>query len=223
MRKKLCAVHTILNFDEVINTPFVQKFADAHKEEVEVFNIMDDSLLSDTRADGMNARIAHRMLCYAKAAEGSGADGVIVTCTSVNEATKMIRPLLRIPIINIEEPTAEAAAKTGGKIGILATVATSPAAIGRVIEEKAAESGKEVTLIPRVVEGAFELLCAGKRDEHDKQVRAALYELAKEVDCVVFAQISMSLLTHDEIGVPLYKIGFPGLEKILSLMEENSR
>lgn len=218
--KKLCAIHTILNFDEVINTPFVEKFADQHKENLEVFNIMDDSLLRDTRANGMTPEIAHRMLCYAKAAEGSGADGVIVTCTSVNEATKMIKPFLQIPIINIEEPTAEAAAQVGGKIGILATLTTSPVAIGRVIEEKAAEMGKEVTLVTKVVEGAFELLCEGKREEHDRQVRNALYELAKEVDCVVFAQISMSLMPHDEIEVPLFKIGFPGLERIYSLMEE---
>ncbi len=46
--------------------------------------------------------------------------------------------------MNIEEPVAEMAVANGTRIGILATLPTSPAAIGRVIMEKAAEAGKEM-------------------------------------------------------------------------------
>ena len=108
---------------------------------------MDDSLLEETRIyDGMTQAIASRMLNYANAAEASGASGVLVTCTSVNQATKYIRPLLNIPILNIEEPVAELAVENGTRIGILGTLPTSPAAIGRVIREKAREMGKAVAL-----------------------------------------------------------------------------
>ena len=137
MTKKLYTINTVNNFMDLIFNPFGKPFAEQNPD-YEVYNIMDDSLLSDTRKfGGMTPVIATRMLNYAKAAEASGANGIIVTCTSVNKATKFIRPLLSIPIINIEEPVAEMAVANGTKIGILATLTSSPGAIGSVIQEKA--------------------------------------------------------------------------------------
>ncbi len=218
MAKKLYTINTVNNFMDIIYTPHVKKYVD-EVGGLEVFNIMDDSLLRSTLDDGgMTPTTASRMLNYAKAAEASGADGVIVTCTSVNLATKSIRPFLNIPIINIEEPVAEMAVAAGKKIGILATLPSSPVAIERVIREKAAEAGKEVEIISRVAEGAFDVLCQGDRKKHDEMICDCLYDLAKEVDCIAFAQISMSLLEHEEVEVPIFKIGRSGMERIHELM-----
>ena len=163
MGKLLYTINTVNNFMDIIFNPFGKPFANANPD-IEVYNIMDDSLLVDTRKyNGMTPTIASRMLNYAKAAEASGADGIICTCTSVNRATKMIRPLLNIPMINIEEPVAEMAAKSGTRIGVLGTIPTSPGAISWEIEEKAAELGKEIEIVPAVVDGAFDVLCAGNR------------------------------------------------------------
>lgn len=219
MVKKLYTINTVNNFMDIIFNPFGKPFAEANPD-YEVYNIMDDSLLPDTRKyDGMTPTIASRMMNYAKAAQASGADGIIVTCTSVNQATKMIRPLLNIPIINIEEPVAEMAAKSGKRIGVLATLPTSPVAIARVIQEKAAEMGKDVEIVTAVADGAFDVLCAGDREKHDQMICDKLYQLAKEVDCIAFAQISMSLLKHDAVDIPIFKIGPSGFEKIKELME----
>ena len=218
MGKLLYTINTVNNFMDIIFNPFGKPFAEANPD-IEVYNIMDDSLLVDTRKySGMTPIIASRMLNYAKAAEASGADGVICTCTSVNHATKMIRPLLNIPMINIEEPVAEMAAKSGKRIGVMGTIPTSPGAISWEIEEKAAEMGKEIEIVPVVVDGAFDVLCAGDRDKHDEMVCEALYKLSKEVDCIAFAQISMSLLKHEPVDVPLFKIGASGFDKIKELM-----
>lgn len=218
MGKLLYTINTVNNFMDIIFNPFGKPFAEANPD-IEVYNIMDDSLLVDTRKyNGMTPTIASRMLNYAKAAEASGADGVIVTCTSVNHATKMIRPLMNIPMINIEEPVAEMAAMSGKRIGVMGTIPTSPGAISWEIEEKAAQMGKEIEIVPVVVDGAFDVLCAGDRDKHDEMVCEALYKLSKEVDCIAFAQISMSLLKHDPVDVPLFKIGASGFDKIKELM-----
>ena len=218
MGKLLYTINTVNNFMDIIYNPFGKPFAEANPD-IEVYNIIDDSLLVDTRKyDGMTPTIASRMLNYAKAAEASGADGVIVTCTSVNHATKMIRPLMNIPMINIEEPVAEMAAMSGKRIGVMGTIPTSPGAISWEIEEKAAQMGKEIEIVPVVVDGAFDVLCAGDRDKHDEMVCEALYKLSKEVDCIAFAQISMSLLKHDPVDVPLFKIGASGFDKIKELM-----
>lgn len=218
--KKLYTINTneAEVFLDAIYNPFLKPFKDANPA-VELYNIIDDSLLNDTRKyGGMTPVIANRMLNYAMAAEKSGADGVLVTCTSVNKATAAIRPLLSIPILNIEEPVAEAAAKSGERIGILATLPTSPGAISWEIEEKAARLGKHVEVVPTVVEGAFDVLRSGDRKKHDEMVCEALYKLAKKVDCIAFAQISMSLLKHEPVDVPLFKIGPSGFDKIKELM-----
>lgn len=218
MGKLLYTINTVNNFMDIIFNPFGKPFAEANPH-IEVYNMLDDSLLVDTRKyNGMTPVIASRMFNCAKAAESSGADGVLVTCTSVNRATKMIRPLMSIPMINIEEPVAEMAAKSGKRIGVLGTIPTSPGAISWEIEEKAAELGKEIEIVPVVVDGAFDVLCAGDRDKHDEMVCEALYKLSKEVDCIAFAQISMSLLKHDPVDVPLFKIGASGFDKIKELM-----
>ena len=148
MGKLLYTINTVNNFMDIIFNPFGKPFAEENPD-IEVYNIMDDSLLVDTRRyNGMTPVIASRMLNYAKAAESSGADGVICTCTSVNHATKMIRPLLNIPMINIEEPVAEMAAKSGKRIGVMGTIPTSPGAISWEIEEKAAEMVRRSKLSP---------------------------------------------------------------------------
>lgn len=220
MFKKLYAMYTVNNFMEMIYQPFGVPFCQHHPD-IKLYNIMDDSLLKDTLAAGqMTPVIAARMMSYAQAAQASGADGLIVTCTSVNEATAHIKPLLQIPIINIEEPVAEQAVQQGKRIGVLATLRTSPAAIGRTIQRKADQMGKQVEIVNRVVDGAFDVLCAGDRAKHDEMVNEALYTLAKEVDAIAFAQISMSLLVHEAVDVPLCKIGVSGFEKILQMMKE---
>lgn len=216
--KKLYTINTVNNFMDLIFRPFGVPFAENDKD-IEIFNIMDDSLLKETlEKGGVTSQICNRMLFYAQAAQASGADGILVTCTSVNEATKHIRRFLNIPILNIEEPVAEMAVSHGQKIGIMGTIPTSPGAIGRVIKEKAAEMNKQIEIVNAVVDGAFAVLCSGDRKKHDEMVCEALYKLSKEVDVIAFAQISMSLLQHEPIEVPLYKIGTSGFNRIKEMM-----
>lgn len=216
--KKLYTINTINNYQELIYDPFTKPFEEQNPE-IEIVNLMDDSLLKDTRTyNGVTPAIARRMYFYAQAAVESGADGIIVTCTSVNMATALIKPFLRIPIINIEEPVAELAIENGTRIGVLATVPTSPAAIGRVIQEKALEKNKEIQIINAVADGAFDTLSSGRRDLHDEMVCEALYQLAKKVDVIAFAQISMGLIEYGDLSVPVYKIGNSGFERIKALM-----
>lgn len=217
--KKLYTINTVNNFMDMIFKPFGVPFAQENPE-IEVYNIMDDSLLKDTLANGSpTPQVCNRMMNYAQAAQNAGASGILVTCTSVNAATKLIQQMINIPMINIEEPVAQMAVDNGRRIGVMGTLPTSPAAIGRVIEAKALEAGKTIEIVNSVVDGAFDVLCSGDRAKHDEMVCEALYKLAKEVDVVVFAQISMSLLKHETIDVPIYKIGRSGFDKIKQMMQ----
>ncbi len=216
--KKLFLLNTITNFKDIIFDPFGKPFMEENPD-IEVFNIMDDTLLKETIAKGgITDSVMRRMYNYTMQAVECGADCVMGTCTSVNMAAQFIRPLAPIPVLNIDEPLAREAVKSGKKLGVLATLPTSPGAIIRLLEQNAKESGKDIEIVTMVAEGAFDVLCTGDRAKHDEMVNENLYKLSKEVDAVVFAQISMSLLKHDPVDCPTFKIGKSGFEEAKKLM-----
>ena len=66
----------------------------------------------------------------------------------------------------------------------------------------------------------MDALTSGDVEKHDEMVTKALFELAKEVDTITFAQISMSKVKHDDPGVPIYKIGRSGFEEAKRILFE---
>jgi len=219
MKKKLCLIHTINNFMDIIYNPFGKPFAEENPD-IEVQNIADDSLLKDTLAAGepTNA-VSSRILSYVNCAERMGANVAMVTCTSVNSAAKYARLFAGIPVFNIDEPVAKMTVEAGKKIGVLATLPTSPKATVRLLNEEAERKGKGIETFVKVVDGAFDVLCSGNRAKHDEMVAEALYSLAKEVDVITFAQISMSLVPYEECKVPIFKIGTSGFAEAKRILE----
>lgn len=204
---KLCTLHTTDKFMELMSDPFTKPFLREHPE-VEQMDITDSSLIKETQAAGYaTPAVARRMYNYMMCAADAGADAILVTCTSVNTVTKVVRSMIPIPVISIEEPVAEMAVKTGKKIGILSSLATSAEPVKQTIMDKSEKAGKEVDIKIQVADGAFEALMAGDRLLHDEKVREALAKLVKEVDVVVFAQISMALVEHPEYEIPVLKFG----------------
>ena len=61
-------------------------------------------------------------------------------------------------------------------------------------EKKAAEQKREVTVVERVAEEAFEALLAGNTGQHDEILKRTIVGLANEVDVVVLAQVSLARL-----------------------------
>lgn len=217
MKKKLGLIYTINTFMDVIYKPFAKPFLDENPD-IEAFNIMDDSLLADTLAAGeLTNPVAARILFYALSAERAGADAVMITCTSVNMAAAYARRFASVPVFNIDEPVAREAVSMGKRIGVLATLPTSPKATIRLLAEEAARQGKKIETVARVAEGAYDYRVSDP-GRHDAMVADALAKLAKEVDVITFAQISMSLVPHDDPGIPVLKIGKSGFAEAKRLL-----
>lgn len=204
---KLCTLHTTDQFMEMMSDPFTKPFLKDNPD-VTQMDIADSSLIKETQAaGGPTPSVKRRMLNYMLCAADAGADAILVTCTSVNSVTKSVRDMVPIPVISVEEPVAELAVAQGKTIGILSSLATSAEPVKTTILEKAAAAGKEVEVRIAVADGAFDALTSGNRPLHDDKVREALAKLVKEVDVVVFAQMSMALVTHPEYDVPVLKFG----------------
>jgi Asp/Glu/hydantoin racemase len=176
----------------------VQPLKDQLKEQLpdaRVINIVDDSLLNDVRAAGhLTPEVTQRMYSYMANAQAMNADYILNACSSVGEAVDVLRGMIRTPIAKIDEAMALEASSIGTRIGVIATVKTTLEPTVRLIRKKAAEQKREVTVVERVAEEAFEALLAGNTERHDEILKQTIIGLADEVDVVVLAQVSMARL-----------------------------
>ena len=163
--------------------------------EARVINIVDDSLLNDVRSAGhLTPEVTSRIYSYMQNAQSMGADLILNACSSVGEATDLLRRMIRTPIIKVDEVMAEEASRIGQRVGVVATVSTTLEPTVRLIRKKAAENKRDVTVVERIADGAFDALLAGDAARHDDILTRTIVALMDEVDVVVLAQVSMARL-----------------------------
>lgn len=188
-RKRLAIIHTSFALVELLNDMAAERLDD-----VDVVNIVDDALLKDARREGIDRQFMTRMRhCY-EAAQASGAAIALNACSSVSEPVDEIRKAVELPILKIDEPMAQEAARTGRRIAILATVESTLGPTRRLIESQALAQQRSIEASEWLCEGAFELLCSGKQEQHDRAVANQAMAAATRCDTIVFAQASMSRL-----------------------------
>jgi Asp/Glu/hydantoin racemase len=171
-----------------------------------IMHYVDESLLHDTIAIGTTpGHVRRRLVNYARYAEESGAQALLVSCSSIGEAATAAADFVSIPVLRIDTPMATLAVLSGEKIGVLATLSATLGPTTRLVQDSAKGQNKTPTITARIVDGAFNALRSGDRAKHDSLVLAAFSELAGECDVVVLAQASMALViadTQDQPGGP---------------------
>jgi Asp/Glu/hydantoin racemase len=168
--------------------------------EAEVFHILNESLLQDLLRSGATPAITRRIVEQAVLAADADADLVVFTCSSTSPAMAAARQLVDVPIIKIDDPMAHDAALIGGHIGILCTTNSTMAPSRALVDAHATTLGRTVQVEVKLVEGAFDALRAGRRNEHDDLVQQAALELADNVDILVLAQASLAHLREPLAG-----------------------
>jgi Asp/Glu/hydantoin racemase len=160
--------------------------------------------------------VTSRIYSYMQNAQSMGAELILNACSSVGEATDLLRGMIRTPIVKVDEAMAEQASTIGSRIGVVATVSTTLEPTVRLIEKKAAEHGRNADVVKRIAEGAFDALLAGNTARHDEILRQAIVELADEVDVVVLAQVSMARLIPalGALRVPVLSSPRSGVEAV---------
>lgn len=166
--------------------------------EVTVRNVVDDSLLIDTRKAGfMTDDVANRIVSYVKLAEKHGSDCVLFACSSVGPAADLARREVNIPVLRIDEPMADAAAQMGPRVVIVATVSTTLKPTLNLIERAIEKAGTQVTLDTVFCDRAFDVLSSGDVAGHNRLLIGAIVESAAKYDTVVLAQASMANILPD--------------------------
>lgn len=187
-KKRLGLIHT--------SATLVPVFAQLCREKlprVEVFHIVDDSLVKGIREAGsLTATIKRRVARYIESAELAGANYIMVTCSSIGPAVEAAAPLMAVPVLRVDQPMADQAVAIGGRVGVIATLKTTLEPTADLISRRAALVGKQIQITSTLVGGAFEALMAGDGAKHDAKVAEALQGLSKQVDVIVLAQASMA-------------------------------
>ena len=193
MPKKIAILHTSFVFVSV--EPAINDLIGELIPEAEVIHFVDSDVLATVvREGGISTKSEERMTHLAQAAEAAGADIIFSACSSLGPALDVAARKVSTPVVKIDEAMAIRAANDGTRIGVLATVPTTLGPTSDLIQSKADEAGRSITIERRLCDGAFSILMAGDRDKHDAMVVEQAADLAERVDLIVLAQASMSRL-----------------------------
>ncbi len=187
-QRKLALLHT-----SPVLTPLFASLCEQWLPELQIFHAVDESLIKNTIQAGRLEKTTMRRLAtlVGSALEG-GADGVLVTCSSLGPAVDVARQLYDPPVLRVDAPMARAAVRQGRRIGVLATLRTTLEPTSALVRGAALEAGRAVEVVECLCEGAFEAVLAGNTATHDRLLTAALTERMRDVDVIVLAQASMA-------------------------------
>ena len=204
MVKKIGFVHTGVAIADMFKPMIAERLPG-----ISTFHIVDDSLIQDLlQEERFTPSILKRLCRQVELAEEAGADMIMVTCSSIAPGVDVARKMVSVPVMKVDEPMAEKAVSLSDNIGVMATAKTTMAPSVNLIQEKAAEANKQVTIHQTLSSEAFNCFLRGDMPTHDRIVKDAAQELKGKVGVIVLAQASMGHLAEaiqDIAAVPVLK------------------
>lgn len=164
---------------------------------VQVFHMVDESLIKNTIEAGFLTKdTVRRMLALIQSANNGGASAVMVTCSSIGPGVRVAQEVFDFPVLRVDDAMAEEAVRRGTSIGVLATLRTTLEPTVSLLQETAAAQSRDIEIIPRLCDGAFDAVISGDNETHDDIVSAVLADLMEKVEVVVLAQASMARIVE---------------------------
>lgn len=188
--KAITLIHTV----RAVADTFGPLLRNAICEEIKIHNIFDDFFADDPAEKGVFTRENLNRLCFTlKSAELTGADLIVVTCSTLTPAVAALRQLLRVPVLAIDDAMTRRAVRNGGRILLLATAQSTIEPTLEKLAADAARAGTQPDIRHYVVPGAITALKAGDLPTHDRLVLDYAASI-DDCDVVVLAQASMAHL-----------------------------
>jgi len=152
-------------------------------------NLLDDSLSADlARAGGvLDEAMTRRFLDLADYAVGSGARGILFTCSAFGPCIEAVTQRhAGIPVLRPGEAMIAEAARIARRIALVASFAPTLASMP-------GEFPSDVEVVPVLAEGALAALEHGDPDAHDRIVANSVKRAAAHgCDAVALAQFTMA-------------------------------
>lgn len=217
--KSIALIHSV----ETVATEFPRKLKEFLDTDIKLYNIWDDFLAINPNEIGQfSIENKNRLFNDIKAAEMTGADFIVVTCSTLTPTIELIRPFIKVPVIAIDDRMVELAVSVCDKLLIFATAISTKEPLTKKVKAlaKAIDKNIEVDFISD--SKAFEAMKRTDMKEHDEIV-LKLSEQIKGYDGIILAQASMAHLQEkiEEITkIKVYSSPQICLQQIKDLLKE---
>ena len=180
--------------------PVFQDLLTSKRDDLEIVHTADPTLLSRAIETGITADVDADLRVHLAALRDAGAEAVLVTCSSIGEATVEAARAVGVRLVRVDAAMAKAAVERAsegsGRILVLATLAATLGPTGRLVEAEAAAHGG-IGVTAEVVADAAAARAAGDQARHDELIADAIRR-AGDVDVIVLAQASMATGAGDD-------------------------
>lgn len=217
--KRVACIHTVYS---VIDS-FTQQLREAIPEDCLIHTLYDDFLATDPADTGKFSAINHqRLRLDMKACALTGADVLVVTCSTLSPSVRLLRKEFNVPVVAIDDAMVREAVEAGRRIGLLATAESTVGPSASAIRAAGTVSGKDIELQVLCNERAIVALKSGDRATHDRLVLEMARQLAP-CDCIVLAQASMAHMETPVAsctGIPTFSSPGRCVEQVRKILEK---
>jgi aspartate/glutamate racemase len=190
--------------------------------DLKLVNILDEGLITEIDRRGrITPGLVRRLTTLIALAEQAGARVALLSCTAYSPVADQAQAQSDIPVLKIDELMVREALGRARRIGLVATVPAGLKMQQQLIEQIAAETGREVELDAVLRPDAFEALSGGRREQHDEIVLGEVDALARRNELVMLAQASMGHLAEripPDVGVPVLSSPDLAVEKVKEIL-----
>ena len=190
--KRIACIHTVYS---VIDS-FTKQLREGIPGEFLIHTVYDDFLATDPSPAqaGKFTAINHQRLRLDMQTQAlTGADVIVVTCSTLSPSVRLLRNEFNVPVVAIDDAMVQEAVATGTKIGLMATATSTVEPSASAIRAAAAAMGKEIDLKVLCNEQAILALKAGDPATHDRLV-LEMADQMEDRDVIVLAQASTAYM-----------------------------
>ena len=199
--KRVACIHTVYS----VISDFTGQLRAALGDDVKIHTLYDDFLATDPADTGKFSAINHQRLRLDMQAQAlTGADMIVVSCSTLSPSVRLLRPEFNVPVVAIDDAMVREAVQKGCRIGLLATANSTVKPSHSALLSAAQAAGKDVDIQIICDEDAIRALKSGDKATHDRMV----LEMAgrfKDRDVIVLAQASIAHMeqkVQEATGIP---------------------
>lgn len=192
--------------------------------DVQIINMLDTFFAINSNELGyFSQKNVERLYLMLKSAELSGADIIVVICSTLSPHVQKMAFMFPVPIVVIDGRLGEAALKHGSEFTILASAPSAVEPTRNVIMQAAKTFGKEVNIESHSDIRALHAMMSDDMKKHDSIILNLLNSVG-HADALILAQGSMEHLGSEiskKTGLPVVSAPSLCIQEIKELIVSN--
>ena len=208
---RIALIHALRHSPPPVEAAFARLWPEAT-----LMSLLDTSLSADLARDGaLTPVMSQRFLTLARYAAGTGADGILFTCSAFGPCIEACAAALaQMPVLKPNESMIEEAVAGHRRLGLLSTFQPT-------LDSMPPEFPKHVTLTTHLAPGALAALDAGDRATHDRLILDAARRMGA-CEAICLAQFSMAHMAEavaQATGKPVFTTPDSAVRKLRRLLQ----